>query len=132
MTDTHHNAQLDPPGDTDMERTILGIGLVALGGFVGALARHGVDVAAGDVTGLGTLVVNVVGSFALGYLVTRTVGPRTRLLVGTGVISSFTTYSTFATDAVALGTVAGTTYVAVSYGLGFAAALAGLAVGGRR
>ncbi|SFH72406.1 CrcB protein [Halorubrum aquaticum] len=114
-----------------MERTVAGVGFVALGGFVGALARYGVDVAAGDVTGLGTLVVNVVGSFALGFLVTRAVGPRTRLLVGTGMISSFTTYSTFATDAVALGTVGGTAYVAASYGLGFAAALSGLAAGRR-
>jgi CrcB protein len=115
-----------------MERTVPGIGLVALGGFVGALARYGVDVAAGDVTGAGTLLVNVVGSFALGVLVTRAVGPRTRLFLGTGVVSSFTTYSTFATDAVALSTVGGTAYVAASYGLGFAAALAGLAVGRRR
>ncbi|OYR59405.1 fluoride efflux transporter FluC [Halorubrum halodurans] len=112
-----------------MERTTSGAGFVALGGFVGALARYGVDVAVGDATGVGTLVVNVVGSFALGLLVTRAVGPRTRLLVGTGVISSFTTYSTFATDAIALGTVAGTLYVAASYGLGFGAAAAGLAVG---
>lgn len=114
-----------------MERTALGIGLVALGGFLGALARFGVDVAAGNVAGLGTLVVNVVGSFALGYLITRAVGPRTRLLVGTGAISSFTTYSTFAADAVALGTLGGTAYVVITYGLGFAAALAGLAVGRR-
>lgn len=114
-----------------MERTALGVGLVALGGFVGALARHGVDVLAGDVTGLGTLAVNVVGSFALGYLITRSVGARTRLLVGTGAISSFTTYSTFTADAVALGTLGGTAYVAVTYGLGFAAALSGLAAGRR-
>ena len=114
-----------------MERTVSGFGLVALGGFLGALTRYGVDVAVGDVTGLGTLVVNVVGSFALGYLITRPVGPRTRLLVGTGALSSFTTYSTFAADAVALGTLGGTAYVAVTYGLGFAAALSGLAVGRR-
>ena len=114
-----------------MDRTVRGTGLVALGGFAGAVLRHGVDVAVGDATGLGTLVVNALGSFALGVLVTRTVGPRTRLLAGTGVISSFTTYSTFVTDAVALGTVAGTAYVAASYGLGFTAAGIGLLAGRR-
>jgi CrcB protein len=118
-----------------MERTAAGFGLVAAGGFAGAVTRHAVDVATavavGDVTGAGTFLVNVVGSFALGLLVTRAVGARIRLFVGTGVVSSFTTYSTFATDAVALGTTAGAAYVAVSYAAGFVAAYAGLAVGRR-
>ena len=119
-----------------MERTAAGFGLVAIGGFVGAMMRHAVDVAAtaavGDATGAGTLLVNVVGSFALGLLVTRVVGVRTRLFVGTGLVASFTTYSTFATEAVALGTTVGTAYVAVSYASGFTAAYVGLEVGRRR
>ena len=114
-----------------MERTVRGIGFVALGGFIGAVLRHAVDVAVGDITGLGTLVVNVIGSFALGVLVTRTVGPRTRLFAGTGAISSFTTYSAFVADAVALGPLAGAGYVAASYATGFAAAGLGLATGKR-
>ncbi|TKX76626.1 CrcB family protein, partial [Halorubrum sp. SD626R] len=52
-----------------MERTRLGYLLVAAGGFVGAVARYGVDVAAGNTTGLGTLAVNLVGSLALGVIV---------------------------------------------------------------
>jgi len=40
-------------------------------GFVGAVARHGIDIAVGDATGAATLLVNVLGSFALGVLVTR-------------------------------------------------------------
>ncbi len=114
-----------------MTRLPDGSGLVALGGFVGASLRYGVDLVAGDVTGLGTFVVNVVGSFALGLLVTRAADRRTQLFVGTGLLSSFTTYSTFASDAVALGTTAGSVYVAASYGVGLLAALAGLAVGRR-
>ena len=114
-----------------MERTLAGAALVAAGGFAGAVTRYAVDVAAGDVTGLGTLLVNVVGSFALGLLVTRATEVRTQLFVGTGFVSSFTTYSTFAADAVALGTVAGTGYVVVSYAAGFLAAIAGLALGRR-
>ncbi|GAA0724279.1 CrcB protein [Halorubrum trapanicum] len=131
-----------------MERTPYGFLLVSLGGFLGAVARHAVDVGVGGVlaavwsgggptvlggtaTGAGTLVANVAGSFALGLLLTRASGDRTRLFVGTGALSSFTTYSTFVSDAVALGTPAGAWYVAVSYATGFAAAALGLAVGGR-
>ncbi|WP_144924433.1 fluoride efflux transporter FluC [Halorubrum salsamenti] len=114
-----------------MERTPLGFLLIALGGFAGAVARHGVDVAVGDATGVGTLLVNVLGSFALGVLLTRAASHRTRLFVGTGALSSFTTYSTFVGDAVTLGTAAGAAYVAASYAAGFAAAAAGLSVGGR-
>ncbi|WP_424014285.1 fluoride efflux transporter FluC [Halorubrum xinjiangense] len=131
-----------------MERRPYGFLLVALGGFLGAVARHAVDVGVGEVlaasaagagfsvldgapTGAGTLVANVAGSFALGLLLTRTSSDRIRLFVGTGALSSFTTYSTFVADAVALGTPAGAWYVAVSYATGFAAAALGLAVGGR-
>jgi len=114
-----------------MERTPLGFLLVALGGFVGAVARHGVDVVVGDITGTGTLLANVLGSFALGVLLPRAADGQTRLLVGTGALASFTTYSTFVADAVSLGTTAGAVYVAASYASGFAAAAVGLFVGGR-
>ncbi|WP_123620167.1 CrcB family protein [Halorubrum sp. CSM-61] len=114
-----------------MERTPLGFLLVAFGGFAGAVARHGVDVAVGDATGVGTFLANILGSFALGALLTRAASRRTRLFVGTGMLSSFTTYSTFVGDAVSLGTTAGAAYVAASYAAGFAAAAAGLFVGGR-
>jgi CrcB protein len=119
-----------------MDRSIRGGALVAAGGFVGAVSRYAVDVGLaavfGDVAGVATLCVNVVGSFALGVLVARTTTPQVRLFVGTGLIASFTTYSTFVTDAVALGATGGTLYVALSYGFGFAAATAGLAAGGCR
>lgn len=112
-----------------MERTAFGYLLVALGGCIGAVARYGIDVAVGDTTGAGTLLVNVIGAFALGLLLTRAARRRTLLFVGTGVLSSFTTYSTFVADAVSLGTSAGAAYVGVSYATGFAAAAAGLFVG---
>ena len=114
-----------------MERTPLGFLLVALGGFLGAVARHGVDVAVGDATGVGTFLANVLGSFALGLLLTRAASRQTRLFLGTGALSSFTTYSTFVADAVSLGTTVGAAYVGASYAAGFAAAAAGLFVGGR-
>lgn len=114
-----------------MERTPLGFLLVALGGFVGAVTRHAIDVAVGDVTGVSTLLANVLGSFALGLSITRGASRRAALFVGTGALSSFTTYSTFVADAVALGTTTGAVYVAASYAAGFAAAALGIFVGGR-
>jgi len=114
-----------------MERTPLGFLLVALGGFVGAIARYGLDIAVGDVTGVGTLSANVVGSFALGLLITRVTTTRVRLFAGTGALSSFTTYSAFVGDAVALGTVLGAAYVVSSYALGVAGAAVGLLLGRR-
>lgn len=114
-----------------MERTVAGFLLVAAGGFLGAVSRYGIDVAVGDATGVGTFAVNVIGSFALGFLVTRATTRRTQLFVGTGALSSFTTYSTFAGDAVALGTVDGGLYVLASYVVGLLAAVLGLAIGRR-
>ncbi|MGZ0747450.1 fluoride efflux transporter FluC [Haloparvum sp. AD34] len=112
-----------------MERRAAGFGLVAVGGVVGAVARYAVAVVLGAT--VGTLAVNVVGAFALGLLVTRATDVRTQLLVGTGALSSFTTYSTFAAETVVLGTLAGTGYVAATYAGGLAAAAAGIAVGRR-
>lgn len=103
--------------------------LVGLGGFVGAIARYGVDIALDGATA--TLAVNVVGSLALGLLVASLPGRRTQLLVGTGLLSSFTTYSTFSVETVALGPVAGGGNVAATYGLGVGAALVGLSAGKR-
>ena len=114
-----------------MERTMAGFLLVAAGGFLGAVSRYGIDVAVGDATGVGTFTVNVIGSFALGLLVTRATTRRTQLFVGTGALSSFTTYSTFAGDAVVLGTVDGGLYVLASYVVGLLAAVFGLAIGRR-
>ena len=84
------------------------IALVALGGAAGSLARHGVERLFGTADGLpvGTLTVNLVGAFALGVLLeglTRRgpdVGRRraVRLLVGTGFLGGFTTYSALALE----------------------------------
>ncbi len=114
-----------------MEQSLAGFLLVAAGGFLGAVSRYGIDLATGDVTGVGTFTVNVIGSFALGLLVTQATTTRTQLFVGTGALSSFTTYSTFADDAVTLGTVDGGIYVLASYAVGLTAAAAGLFVGRR-
>jgi CrcB protein len=85
------------------------IALVAVGGAAGSLARHGVDRWLGSPGGglpVGTLTVNLVGAFALGVLMEwlavrgSDVGHRraARLLVGTGFLGGFTTYSALAVE----------------------------------
>ncbi|WP_435180412.1 CrcB family protein [Halorussus sp. AFM4] len=106
--------------------------LVAVGGFAGAVLRYAAAVALPDGFPWGTLAVNVAGSFALGVLLaeaelTGRLGARARLVLGTGFLSSFTTYSTFAVQTAALAPTLALANVAANYALGFAAALAGRA-----
>ncbi|WP_337250804.1 fluoride efflux transporter CrcB [Halorussus lipolyticus] len=107
--------------------------LVAVGGFAGAMLRHAVAVALPGGFPWGTLAVNVAGSFALGVLLfeERLVGrlsAETRLVLGTGLLSSFTTYSTFAVQTAALSPMLAVANVGANYALGFTAVLAGRAV----
>jgi len=103
--------------------------LIAAGGAVGASLRYGLAVV---VPGLGaTLAANVVGSAALGALVAAgdRPSPRVRLALGAGLLSSFTTYSTFAVEAVTATPGVAVVYVVASVGLCLAAAaLAGTSV----
>jgi CrcB protein len=82
--------------------------LVALGGAVGSVARYGVGVALARWLGLafpwGTLAVNVIGGLAMGLLAAR-VAPdneSARLLIGTGLLGGFTTFSAFSLETVRL------------------------------
>lgn len=111
--------------------------LIAAGGFVGATLRFTVaEALPSAVLPWGTLAANVAGAFLLSILLYEnrlvgSLGPETRLLVGTGFCSSFTTYSTFAFETAGLAGlpgVAGTgtallaaANVALNYVLGFAA-----------
>jgi CrcB protein len=68
-------------------------------GAAGAFARFCLDLAV-QRTGsarfpFGTLVVNVSGSLALGFLVGRSVAGDAEILAGTAFLGSFTTFSTW-------------------------------------
>jgi CrcB protein len=85
--------------------------LVAVGGAVGSAARYLVAVGAVRALGgdfpYGTLFVNVAGSFAIGVVQELAFGAallpeRARLLLATGVMGGFTTYSAFAWETVRL------------------------------
>jgi fluoride exporter len=79
-------------------------------GFGGAL-RHGVNLAAARIFGFGfpfgTIIVNVLGSFLMGFLAGyfayRTGLPQhLRLFLTTGILGGFTTFSAFSLDAALL------------------------------
>lgn len=102
--------------------------LVAAGGFAGALLRYAVALVLLAPSPWGTLVVNTVGAFALGLVVYATtarerVSEKARLLVSTGFISSFTTYSTFAGETIALDPTLAALNIVGTYALGFFAVL---------
>lgn len=103
------------------ERPVV-VGLLALGGAVGATLRYAVGLAVGGLAG--TLVANVLGSFALGVVVAAgdRVSTRTRLALGGGLLSSFTTYSTFAVETLTAPLPVAVVYVAGSLLLGLGAA----------
>jgi len=84
---------------------------IAVGGAFGAVARHFVSQQVAHLFGhafpWSTLVINVAGSLAMGVLVEAMVlawhvSPEMRALLTVGVLGAFTTFSTFALDAVVL------------------------------
>jgi CrcB protein len=84
--------------------------IVFFGGGIGAAARHWVNRTALMMFGpgypTGTIIVNVVGSLLMGLLIglftsldeTRGVTNQLRLLLTTGFLGGFTTFSTFSLD----------------------------------
>lgn len=91
---------------------------IAAGAILGANARYwvGIWAAARFGTGLpyGTLIVNLAGSFLLGFLVvlgTSRIGLPTeiRLFLAVGFLGSFTTFSSYSAETLLLQESAGTT-----------------------
>ena len=115
--------------------------IVFLGAGIGGGLRHGVNVAASRLFGLGfpfgTLIVNVLGSFAMGllagYFAFRPgISQHMRLFLTTGILGGFTTFSAFSLDTALLierhsyGLAAG--YVVGSVAAGLSALFFGLAL----
>jgi CrcB protein len=81
--------------------------LLALAGSLGAVCRFLLAGAVQDRTKaalpLGTLVVNVVGSFGLGVLAGASPAETNLLVAAVGLFGGFTTFSTWAIESVRLG-----------------------------
>jgi CrcB protein len=115
--------------------------IVFIGAGIGGALRHGVNVAATRQFGFGfpfgTLIVNIVGSFAMGllagYFAFRPgINQHMRLFLTTGILGGFTTFSAFSLDTALLverhsyGLAAG--YVVGSVAAGLSALFLGLAL----
>jgi len=84
-----------PSTSEDLEK----IFLIGAGGFLGAICRF--LLCELMEAHLGTLSVNVLGSFMLGLIMYDTeyigfIGPKGKIAFGTGFMGAFTTFSTFA------------------------------------
>lgn len=113
---------------------------VACGGAIGSVLRYLTQNLVGTWTGkgfpYGTMLVNILGSFAMGVLIgwlSRTLPENShdiRLFVAVGVLGGFTTFSSFALDAITLleegKLVAMAIYILVSVACALAGLLAGL------
>ena len=80
------------------------LALIGMGGLLGTLCRYTISVAVDERTQssfpFGTLFVNVLGSFAAGFLFHwiegTAISPDMRLAVFTGFLGGFTTFSAYA------------------------------------
>ena len=110
------------------------VALVALGGALGGLLRAGVAELLPHEPGTwdwAVLAVNTAGAFLLALLLTRGPSDLARVLLGTGVLGAFTTFSGLVVDAVLLAD-AGRPLVAAAYVVVSVAALLAAAVIGAR
>jgi fluoride exporter len=106
---------------------------VALFGALGAVARFRLDSAVAarfpSDFPLGTLAVNLSGSFALGILVGASVSHQAAFWLGTGFMGGYTTFSTWMVESERLGEVGDVALLVVNLGLSMLAGLGGAAAG---
>jgi len=114
---------------------------VAAGGAIGAVGRFAVMSmvgswahSAGSGFPYGTMVVNVLGSFLLGALIeisalTWSPSLEIRAMLVVGMLGSFTTFSTFSLDVVAMATRGAWVHVALYMGLSVALSIIALYMG---
>ena len=115
--------------------------LVFLGGGLGSILRHTVNQTSAALFGInypfGTLLVNIVGSLAMGlvagwFAFRGEGGQFLRLFLATGILGGFTTFSAFSLDAALLwerGEVAAAAlYVLGSVAVAIISVFAGIAI----
>ncbi|MBD3108260.1 CrcB family protein [Bacillus sp. AGMB 02131] len=108
---------------------------VTFGGFFGAISRFAINskLSKNNVFPKGTLAVNLVGSLLLGLIFGLELPTNTALLLGTGFLGAFTTFSTLSLEMVNM--IQGgrrkqwLMYVSFTYGGGLTLAYAGFLLG---
>ena len=90
---------------------MLNLFIIGIGGFIGAILRYIISGFFYDLYGVkfpyGTLAVNIIGCFALGFFITMAEGkfiisPQMRPFAAIGLLGAFTTFSTFSFETLAL------------------------------
>jgi len=116
--------------------------LVGVGGFLGAISRYMIGGLVGQATSaafpLGTLLINVSGSFLLGFVYEVgterfVLSPEVRTFAAVGFLGAYTTFSTFSLETVRLiqdgSGLAAMANVAANVGFGLIAVFAGVMLG---
>ncbi len=113
--------------------------VVALGGAIGSMLRYGLGLLANlPAWPIGTWLANVAGSFLIGFLFVwgkekGLLAPHTYLLLTTGLMGGFTTFSTFSLEVVTMSLqgqlIRAIVYGLSSVGVGLLAAYLGLRLG---
>jgi fluoride exporter len=118
--------------------------LVMLGGSIGSLARYlagtAISTRFASLLPLGTMIVNITGSFLIGLLMTllseRLPHPHWRLLLVVGFLGGYTTFSSFEWETFSAvrggGLWIGLANVVGSVALGYAAVWLGATLAARR
>ena len=112
---------------------------VAIGGALGAMARYWLGMLIGEHFPsrfpIGTLIINVTGSFIIGFFLTfvsqrLNINPNWRLAIAVGFVGAYTTFSTFEYEIYKLiddgRMTIGIAYLTVSLVLGFVAVWGGI------
>ncbi len=115
---------------------------IALGAAIGANLRYGIGLWAAQRFGTewpyGTFIINLLGCLGIGFLLTLitnrlTVSEPVRLMLITGLLGGFTTFSTFGYESFTLftagNTLAALTYIAGSVSGGLIAVVIGVSLG---
>ena len=115
---------------------------VGVGGFLGAVSRYGLSRLvhanlSNSHVPLGTITVNVLGAFLLSFLLTANyykfnLPAQTILLLGTGFLGAFTTFSTFTHETLTVfeqSIAKGFIYVSIMLIAGYGSAVAGYFLG---
>lgn len=110
------------------------LAIVGIGGFFGAIARFSISKSLNQLTfPKGTLAVNLLGAFLLGLFTGIQLNEMFLLLVGTGFLGAFTTFSTIQLEVINIkrkkNNKSAILYILITYGFGIALAYLGYLIG---
>ncbi|MBE5107021.1 fluoride efflux transporter CrcB [Bacillus thuringiensis] len=117
---------------------MMGALLVAIGGFFGAITRFTISnwfkKRNKTLFPIATFLINITGAFLLGYIIGDGITTNWQLLLGTGFMGAFTTFSTFKLEAVQLlnrkNFITFLLYLSTTYIIGILFAFLGMKLGG--